>query len=290
MKTIKIPKKDGTFRVVVDPQGSRPFFEAGLKRLTPLAEHIFSSLGLDDIVQAFRRFKSPVTNAKRHILPVSCGGQITINCDLKNYFDSVTLGAVELVDTQFAEKASRYLFEGVARQGLPTSPVIANVAGITIDRAILSAIYSLGIEGGVYTRYADDLTISVPIALSNRVGEIIDMIRAAVASSRFALNESKTRVMDSRHGRINVTGVMIEAGKIHPPRSLRRKIRAARHLISLGDEQAANSLRGLSEAAMLKEPRRVRKTIAVQNAFREGGLIAAIKAARKIVAESEKKG
>lgn len=90
-------------------------------------------------------------------------------------------------------------------QGAPTSPALANLCAWHLDRRLAALADNLD---AVYTRYADDITISGPASLgeaSHRVGRCVRLI---CAEEGFTLNLGKSRTL-RRHTRQQVTGVVV---------------------------------------------------------------------------------
>jgi retron-type reverse transcriptase len=111
---------------------------------------------------------------------------------------------------------------GSTPQGAPTSPTISNFILFSFDDEMANCAVGKDL---VYTRYADDITIS-----GNRKEDIISLID--YASSRlieygFKLNAKKTRIA-SYSEQQRVTGIVVNQ-KLQPTRKKRKKIRAIFH-------------------------------------------------------------
>lgn len=171
------------------------------------------------VVHGFMPFRSAVTNAQQHI-----GFNYSVSCDLKNFFDSVTKSHVtKLIKNPKIFRDCFYL--GAPRQGFPTSPLIANLAAVRLDRLISRLIRA---KNARYTRYADDLTIS--FNERSQLAEFLRIIEKVVKKCNFQLNKRKTRFYDGSNGLFrSVTGISVSLDSIHPPRHLKRKLRAAKH-------------------------------------------------------------
>jgi hypothetical protein len=90
--------------------------------------------------------------------------------------------------------------------------------------------------GWRYTRYADDLTFSLPRGRQGppRLGTLLGTVTRIVAHEGFAIHAKKTRV--ARAGsRQTVTGLVVNGeGLPRVPRNLRRELRAAIHNLRQG--------------------------------------------------------
>lgn len=233
MNIVKIPKRSGEYRTIYVPdREEKQKFRNLLGELNRKQKNILSSA-----VHGFIPGRSPVTNALPHV-----GYEYTISFDLEDFFDTVT-----------PEKASKYLskeeietvfVDGAARQGLPTSPAVANLAAADMDKAILKWIKKTEKEI-VYTRYADDLTFSFNEAAL--IEEIKNKVPEIVRRSGFKINEKKTRVQCAKAGRRIICGIAVDNG-IHPTREVKRRLRAALH------QNKINQARGLQEWMKLKLP------------------------------------
>ena len=89
---------------------------------------------------------------------------------------------------------------------------------------------------GAYTRYADDLTFSLPEGHKGKpnLKTLMGLVAKVVAAEGFRVNPEKTRVARSG-GRQKVTGLVINGeGRPRVPRKLRRQLRAAIHNLKNG--------------------------------------------------------
>jgi len=87
-------------------------------------------------------------------------------------------------------------------QGAPTSPALANLAVLGLDRRLTGLAASLG---AVYTRYADDLIFSGSRVL---LGGARSWITAIAGDEGFVINDAKTAVM-TRAERQHVCGIVV---------------------------------------------------------------------------------
>jgi len=163
--------------------------------------------------------------------------------DLEDFFGCVTPNHVAKI---IPESIIQQCFiDGTAKQGLPTSPIIATIAFLPFDKRITNALAKIGIDA-VYTRYADDLVFSFQD--HNSAGKIKTVVRQIVTDGGFRMNETKTRLQDAKNGRKVITGIAIDHHGLHSTRRTKKKIRAALH------QDNQDSLKGLTEWSKCKLP------------------------------------
>ena len=224
----EIPKSTpGRVRVIHAPVER---LRAVQRAILPLLE----PLPLPASVHGFRKGHSIVTGARQHVR-----ARALINVDLEDFFHSVDEARVlrvlhrslapRLVEETaevsraeigplialIAELCTWRLPEGARRvlpQGAPTSPALANLAARRLDIAIGRLIASLPGEL-VYTRYADDLTLSSPYELDRGVlGQLLRLVDA----HGFRANPAKISLASTLPGsphfrqRLEITGLVID--------------------------------------------------------------------------------
>lgn len=236
LKKVFLPKNNGTFREVYS---ASPEHKSALRKHLPLLEALVDHHDSDDVIYGFRKGRNPVLNAFQHV-----GFDFTLSMDLADFFGHVRPHHVlDLVPQVIVEEC--FFFDGIAPQGLPTSPAIANVAFTPADKAIVQELAALSSDI-VYTRYADDLTFSFN---ERRFSPKIDVFVNRIARAQgFSVNKSKTRFQNAKNGRIIVTGVGVDRHGVHPTRKTLKRMRAAQH------NDNSLSLAGLAEWARCKLP------------------------------------
>jgi retron-type reverse transcriptase len=234
-----IPKKTGGVRLISAPH----------KRLKAvqhwILEKILEPLALPDHAHGFVPGRSTVTNALPHL-----GAAVVVNVDLKDFFPTVTYRRVKGLFKQigYSEEVATVLglvcsepditqaeLDGityfVARgprrlpQGAPTSPAITNLLCRRLDRRVAGWAKK---HGFIYTRYADDLTVSSKDKAAP-VGRMLAFLRKLVVTEGFAIHPDKVRVV-RRGRRQEVTGVVVNE-RPGVPRDELRKFRALLHHI-----------------------------------------------------------
>lgn len=288
MRIRKIPKGNGRFRTIYVPNAKE---KRRLRDLLPLLNDIHSKAieqhGTRGVCHAFLPNRNPVTCALPHR-----GFQVTVSCDLENWFDTVS--KQQLLDAGVPpEVAEQITVDGFVRQGLPTSPVAANIAAVAFDKNLMGKLTGLknamncfGLEWQfIYTRYADDLTVSFSMNSlfdAPSIDGIKEHISYAVMECGWTIAEHKTHVQHSKAGRRIVVGIAVD-DRVQATRKTRRKLRAARHQaqgkiyrngkhIGGGVNTAAtNSAKGIAEWAACKLPRKCRSTRQMMGAPLAGG-------------------
>jgi hypothetical protein len=88
-------------------------------------------------------------------------------------------------------------------QGAPTSPAVANLCALGLDRRLAGAA-----AGAEYSRYADDLAFSGDAAFARRTTGFATLAAAIALDEGFEVNFRKTRVM-RRASRQRVCGLVV---------------------------------------------------------------------------------
>lgn len=259
MKEVRIPKGNGGYRTVVVPTEEE---RARLRALLPTLESAERRLarlhGVEHVAHGFVRGRSPITNAWAHVGP----WRATITMDLSSWFDTVTTaqvaGALRTAGMPIADAlsvATSVTYNGRAAQGLPTSPAAANLVAVSFDRELVCTLEGTfgGPDAYRYTRYADDITISLAVDDREAIERAIAAVHAWAAVFGWTVSERKTHVYLARAGRRIVTGVAVDDRGVYPTRDLRRRLRAAQH-----NAPHSPQTRGLAEWAVLRLPRAVR--------------------------------
>lgn len=168
-----IIRKGAKVRAVYAPEGTEGRRSRKLARQLAAFERAAArSMSVESVSHGFVAGRSPVTAATAHI-----GAAVTISLDLSGWYDSVTptqvvdgleaagLPAAEATRLgyaacQTADYPSPRPGELAPRQGMPSSPAAANIAAVLLDAAIVRSLAPSG-ERYVYTRYADDIVVSL---------------------------------------------------------------------------------------------------------------------------------
>lgn len=226
MQKLEVRKKNGKVRVCYNPD---PELKRRLKAIVPQLNLLAEELDVHHVQHGFTEGRSPVTNAKAHI-----GWEYTVSFDLENFFDTVTQDMVEKTMRAYSKDAfitglHDCFVDGAARQGLPTSPALANIAASPMDKDIMALCPRGRFHEPpfVFTRYADDLTFSCRTMVT--VNLLMQEVPKIVEKHQFKINASKTKVQAAAAGRRIITGVAVGDKDITITREVRRRIRAGHH-------------------------------------------------------------
>ena len=252
-----INKRNGTPRQIWSPIPRLKFVQRWI------LENILNNLMTHGAAHGFVRGKSIVTNATVH-----CNSALLIKLDVKDFFPSVHwrrvkgvfrhAGYPEQIATLLAllctesprqmvqQNGKTYyvaLSDRALPQGAPTSPALTNIVCLNLDRRLTGLAEKIGLR---YSRYADDLTFSLPAnstSIKNAaqpsdhnhlIGQLLGSVHKILQEEGFILNNDKTRVirMGNQH---NVTGMVVNGeGVPRVPRKINRMLRASLHNLALG--------------------------------------------------------
>jgi len=234
-REFSIPKRSGGVRRVFAPA-------ADLKTLQRrILRRLFARLKAHPAAMAYERGRSIVTNARAHQ-----GQAVVLRFDLVDFFPSTGAGRLRRYFRRigFNRPATDLLlrwctYRGGLPQGAPTSPRLSNLVNYRLD-ARLSGMATAW--GGVYTRYADDITVSFAEDDRRKVTAMQRFVRRVVEQEGYRLHRRKKQSVRRRHQRQIVTGLVVNDG-VNLPREVRRWLRAVEHrsetgsILSLSDYQ-----------------------------------------------------
>ncbi len=220
-RTFLIRKRGGGDREI-----NAPFDE--LKRIQRLIHRrILGRLRAHEAATAFEAGRSIVDNAVPHV-----GAAVIIRLDLVDFFPSIKQDRVARMFRRcgWGRGAARLLAalcsrNGVLPQGAPTSPRLSNLVNIYLDDRLQSLATSYG---ATYTRYADDITFSLPADDGRKVRALMRVARRVIRSEGYAIHHRKKVSIRRAHQRQMVTGLVVNSG-VRLPRETRRWLRAVKH-------------------------------------------------------------
>ena len=236
----KIPKKTGGFRTLNIPSNELKVLQ---KKIVGLIERYHGGK-IHGCANAFCKGRSILTNARPHL-----GCEVLIKLDIVDFFPSVnrehakkslrfkgmplqgTAEEPDLLENRLLEIL--FLDQGLP-QGAPSSPLLSNLVMRDIDLNLSSYAKRYG---GVYTRYADDISISYKSEDKGAVRKTIGAVEEILSKKGFRLNRKRQKLhVLRRHQAQRICGVTINSGKMTISRQKRRELRAIKHRLQVGRE------------------------------------------------------
>lgn len=226
-----LPKPRGGVRLIEIPKGRIKAVQRRVLR------RILDAIPAHTCAEGFVRGRSALSHATRH------AGQAAVLClDLEDFFTSIPHARVfhvfraagypaavarvlagvcttALPPAEFArcprpdDAASLARYQRLRHstlsqhlpQGAPTSPALANLCALGLDRRLAAAA---GAAGAEYSRYADDLAFSGDGAFARRIAGFSTLAAGIALDEGFEVNFRKTRVM-RRATRQHVCGLVV---------------------------------------------------------------------------------
>lgn len=283
-----IPKRNGSERQIWAP----------IPRLKHaqrwILDNILNPLVVHGSAHGFIRNKSIVTNARVHT-----NSQLIIKLDIKDFFPSVNWRRVKgvfrqagynqqistllaMLCTESPRQVSKHngvtyyiaLDERCLPQGAPTSPALTNIVCLNLDRRLTGLATKHQLR---YSRYADDLTLSLPVGISLTadderllIKQILGSIAKILQEEGFILHPDKIRIIRQANSQ-QVTGLVVNGAESpRVPRKIKRMLRAAIFNLQQGkplpENESVNRLQGYIAWVAMTEPLLAKKwTMALKN-------------------------
>ncbi|MEY8700420.1 retron Ec67 family RNA-directed DNA polymerase/endonuclease [Streptococcus ferus] len=195
----------------------------------------------NDIIQAFEKGKSILTNAQVHR-----NKKYIVSIDLKDFFDSFTFYRVKGYfeknrDFQLSKEIAMTLanlvcYKSKLPQGAPSSPILTNMIGRILDSRILKICKKYRLK---YTRYADDMTFSTnDDAIIKTMANFLSELNNVIENAGFKINEKKTRI-SYWNSRQLVTGLVVNK-RVNIPREYYKATKGMAHQLYLGKDVHIN--------------------------------------------------
>ena len=258
-KLFEIPKKAGGMREVAQPAREVKAIQRWIVR------EIGPKLPIHDSATAYREGASIRKNAEAHVY-----SRYMLKLDFTNFFPSILRSDVyshlERHCSEFLDPSAQKLIAHVCcwarrRQpplrlciGAPSSPMLSNRIMYEFDNRLSATAEQ---EGVIYTRYADDITLSSrDRGKIDRYGEFVKELLSELQYPKLSLNLAKT-VRASRAGKRVVTGLVLTPdGNVSIGRDRKRLIRTMHHhsLSKQLGEKEMQELQGLLSFADSIEP------------------------------------
>jgi len=192
-----------------------------------IKEFLEKNIYMSKFTKAYKKDSSIFKNAKAHMY-----NDVFIKLDIKDFFQNIDhkilleilyfeLNKSKSLSTiKYSKKQLLSLIElcSVSKRGLPlglvTSPILANIYLKEFDNLLYGNLKKFGLNNIIYTRYADDLTISFKktsqINIVNEKKNIELLVSSLLKKNRLKLNFSKSKMIDfeiSNH--VRITGLNI---------------------------------------------------------------------------------
>jgi len=236
-------KKSGGTRNICAPEDGLMYVQK------KIANAIYDACSdkLSRFVYSFRRGLSIKDFAKFHI-----DKKVIIKLDISDFYGSINFGRVlgmfmaapfNLPYNVSVVLAQLCCFEDGLPQGAPSSPIISNIIGYSLDKNLSIFAKDRGFQ---YTRYADDMVFSA--RTTRRIGDFCgrdlvssvfvptDEISKLVSDCGFSLNVGKTRVL-LRESKQLITGLVCNQ-KINVDRNYVRRILTLINLMKKNPDSA----------------------------------------------------
>jgi hypothetical protein len=226
-----LQKPRGGFRLIETP---KPLIKLVQRRVL---RRILDVIPAHERAEGFVRGRSPLSHASRHV-----GSAALLCLDLEDFFTSIPFGRVYRVfraagypvpvaralaglcttalpivelarmprpalasEVPHHQRLRRNALRRHLPQGAPTSPVLANLCALGLDRRLHAAARATGLE---YSRYADDLAFSGGGDFPRRARDFAALAAGIAIDEGFSVNFHKTRVM-RQSARQRVCGVVV---------------------------------------------------------------------------------
>ena len=231
----KIPKKKGKPRLISQPNHELMKIQRKLNTyLQAVYEFQIPSCVHGFVPKSKSSHRSIVSNARPHV-----GKKCVLTIDLQNYFTSIRAKQVQNVflSWQLNQEIATALallctYKGSLPTGASTSPVLANLCSLELDRKIMQFTEKFQLT---YTRYADDLTFSSDVYIEE---EVIQNLLKIIHDCGFVVNDKKIRRIGS-HRKQKITGIVVNK-KLSVDRKIKKKIRAMEYDIQKNGLAAAS--------------------------------------------------
>lgn len=209
-------------------------------------------------VNGFVKGRGIKRNAQYHL-----NKEFILCIDIQDFFPSISQGQVyNSLQKHFDNKelclkiAKLCTYKRKLPQGAPTSPVLSNIVFREIDEEITKFCNSMLIA---YSRYADDLVFSS--MTKDSLVEAYSFVNDILRKNSFAINKKKTKYLSGK-GRMSVTGINLNEGRLTVKKSLKRNLRSSLYNFIVKKDSSVNINSALGYLSFIKdiEPEYYEKT------------------------------
>ncbi|OKL40004.1 retron St85 family RNA-directed DNA polymerase [Pontibacter flavimaris] len=214
-----------------------------------LLKNYFNEIPVSNSANGFIIGRGIKRNAKFHLKK-----EYLLTVDIKDFFTSISQKQVFLTlnktfpDKDLALKLAKVCtFNRRLPQGAPTSPALSNLVFHEVDDKIINFCKTKSIT---YSRYADDLVFSS----DSKPGlvEILPFLHSTLPNHGFKINNSKTKFFSGK-GRMAVTGININEGKLTVSKEIKRLLRSQLYNIIIKEDKATNVNQALGYLSFIKD-------------------------------------
>ncbi len=243
-KEFHIPKRNGKVRTINAPASNLKILQQKLNKTLQLV-YVARNCSF-----AYTKNSSSIKNARAHVR-----SKVLVKIDLMDFFDQIHFGRIRGVfmapfpfnfNKSVASTLSNIcVYNSRLPQGAPTSPIISNMICWAIDRDLQRFCKKLHC---VYTRYADDITISTTeswelpediAVFKNGSYEPGEKLKYYLDKHKFVINQEKFRVLKPNNRQL-VTGLVTnEFANVK-----RAYVHHIRHQLSIWEKEG---LKGLAD-------------------------------------------
>ena len=183
---------------------------------------ILEKITINNFAFGFVKKKSIFDNAHHHIK-----AEKLLSIDIKDFFPSIGFTKVYYIfynicgyHSDVASSLAKIVMKDKGLpQGAPTSPIISNIVCYKMDYRLQKLSEKNDIK---YSRYADDIVFS---GEKNKINnKLLYIVGKIIEDEGYILNNEKTKFLD-KSKRMEVTGLVINNGKISVKRDYTAKIR-----------------------------------------------------------------
>ncbi|OYU55696.1 MAG: hypothetical protein CFE25_00105 [Chitinophagaceae bacterium BSSC1] len=182
----------------------------------------FNEIAISSRANGFIKGRGIKRNAQFHL-----NKRFILCVDIKDFFPSISqkmvFNALSNVfdDRDLTLKLSKLCtYKRHLPQGAPTSPILSNIVFKDLDELFTTFCNTKLV---VYSRYADDLVFSSDTKSS--LIEVYSYINEQLIKNGFRINTSKTKYFSGK-GRMTVTGINLNEGKLTISQSVKRSVRS----------------------------------------------------------------
>ncbi|MFA1872073.1 retron St85 family RNA-directed DNA polymerase [Escherichia coli] len=259
-KVYSLPKRDGKrSRIISQPSRELKALQAWVLR------NILDKLHSSPFSKGFEKGQSILNNASPHV-----GANYVLNIDLEDCFNTIliekiytvfhSLGYNSTISNALARLCS---FNGSLPQGAPSSPKIANLVLTKLDYRIHGYAGSKGI---VFTRYADDLTLSAQSL--KKIFKAKSFVCSIIPSESLKVNYNKVAIHGPK-ARKEVTGLVLSIDNVGVGRIRYREIRSKIHYLAVKRNSDFEHVKGLIAFVKSVDKKNYRKLMTFSNKMSE---------------------